>query len=282
MRIRVDHRTTYSYDRATRSIIQVLRLTPRSHDGQQVLNWKIETDVDARLRAGDDAVGNVAHLLQTEAPTAGLTIRVSGEVETADTGGMVRGTHERLDPLVFRRDTDLTRPDPAVRELAVGVWAAQPEVLERMHALMGRIHSRVAFDTDATHAGTSAAQALELGRGVCQDHAHLFIAAARCTGTPARYVSGHLARSDGVDDQAAAHAWAEAWIEHLGWVGFDPANVVCPTEAYIRVAVGLDELGAAPLRGAARGGGRERMEVRLKVHSPRTQSQGQGQSQVQN
>jgi transglutaminase-like putative cysteine protease len=202
-------------------------------------------------------------------------------VETSDTGGMVRGAHERLDPLVFRRETDLTRPDPAVRELAHAVQADHPDGLERLHALMAQIHDRVAFDTDATHAGTSAAQALALGRGVCQDHAHLFIAAARSMGTPARYVSGHLARSDGQDDQAAAHAWAEAWVEHLGWVGFDPANVVCPTEAYVRVAVGLDYLGAAPIRGSARGGGRERMEVRLKVHTPPTQTQRQGQSQVQ-
>jgi transglutaminase-like putative cysteine protease len=100
---------------------------------------------------------------------------------------------------------------------------------------------------------------------VCQDLAHIFIASARAMGLPARYVSGHLARSDGQIDQEAAHAWCEAYVEDLGWVGFDPANGVCPTEAYVRVAIGLDYLGAAPVRGSRYGGDGERLDVRLRV-----------------
>ena len=129
---------------------------------------------------------------------------------------------------------------------------------------MTAIHGSVAFEVGVTTPTHTAAEVLALGRGVCQDHAHVFIACARQMGVPARYVSGHLLRQD-TEHQEAAHAWAEAWIEDLGWVGFDPANGVCPTERYVRVAAGLDYLGAAPVRGASYGGGGERLAVRLAV-----------------
>ena len=111
MRIRIDHTTRYGYARAARFIVQVLRLTPRSCDGQQVREWRIESDVDARLRRTEDAFGNIVHNLYTEQPTSALTIRVTGEVSTADTGGVLRGQVEKLAPTVFLRDTARTRPD---------------------------------------------------------------------------------------------------------------------------------------------------------------------------
>ena len=262
MRISIDHATTYAYDRAARFIIQTLRLTPRSSEAQTVRNWRIETNVDARLRRSEDAFGNIVHALYTEQPTQTITIRVSGEVTTADTAGVVPPDQERLSPLVFLRDTPLTARDPLITVFASEFSAHPP--LERMHRLMTAIHGSVAFEVGVTTPTHTAGEVLALGRGVCQDHAHVFIACARHMGVPARYVSGHLLRSDR-HDQEAAHAWAEAWIEDLGWVGFDPANGVCPTDRYVRVAIGLDYLGAAPVRGASYGGGGERLAVRLSV-----------------
>ena len=115
--------------------------------------------------------------------------------------------------------------------------------------MLDRLHEDIAFDPDPTHAGTTAAEAFALKRGVCQDMAHIFIGCARAAGVPARYISGYLHRNDGVTDQGAGHAWAEAYVADLGWVAFDPANGICATDAYVRVAVGLDYLGAAPVRG---------------------------------
>ncbi|RYG10072.1 MAG: transglutaminase family protein, partial [Caulobacteraceae bacterium] len=113
-------------------------------------------------------------------------------------------------------------------------------------------------------------------QGVCQDHAQIFIACARRLGIPARYISGHLHRSDGQELQDAAHAWAEAWVQGLGWVGFDVANGIAPTEHYVRVAAGLDALGATPFRGTAYGGGRGKMSVTLRVRQmQQTQQQQQ-------
>lgn len=262
MRIRIDYATTYAYDRAARFIIQALRLTPRSSEAQQVRHWNVETDVDARLRRTEDAFGNVVHTLYTEQPTQSLTVRVSGEVTTVETAGVVPPDQETLSPLVFLRDTALTRRDKLIGVFA-SEFSAHPS-LDRMHRLMAAIHGSVAFEVGVTTPTHTASEVLALGRGVCQDHAHVFIACARHMGMPARYVSGHLARRDG-EDQQAAHAWAEAWIEGLGWVGFDPANGICPTDRYVRVATGLDYLGAAPVRGASYGGGGERLAVRLSV-----------------
>jgi len=275
MRIVIDHATTYAYDRAARFIIQTLRLTPRSSEAQQVRNWRVETDVDARLRRTEDAFGNIVHTLYTEQPTRSLTVRVSGEVVTSGTAGVVPPDQETLAPLVFLRDTALTRRDKLIAVFASEFSAHPP--LDRLHRLMAAIHGSVAFEVGVTTPTHTAAEVLALGRGVCQDHAHVFIACARQMKIPARYVSGHLLRRDGQDDQEAAHAWAEAWVEGLGWVGFDAANGICPTDRYVRVATGLDYLGAAPVRGASYGGGGERLAVRLSVRdADMQQSQQQG------
>jgi len=142
-----------------------------------------------------------------------------------------------------------------------------------MHDLMVTIHKTMTFDTDPTHTGTTAGEALALGRGVCQDYVHIFIAAARAGGFPARYVGGHFHRSDGVVQQEAGHAWAEAFIEDLGWVGFDPTNGICPQESHVRIACGLDYLDAAPVRGAQFSGAGETLTVNVAVSQACAQSQ---------
>ena len=150
---------------------------------------------------------------------------------------------------------------------------ADGDVLRAMHELTASIYQEMTFDTAATDAGATAAEAFALKRGVCQDLSHVFIAAARALGVPARYVSGHLAREDGVVEQEAAHAWAEAYTPGLGWVGFDPTNGMSPTPSYIRLAIGLDYLGAAPVRGSRVGGGQEQMDVKLHVTHAARQTQ---------
>jgi transglutaminase-like putative cysteine protease len=258
MRIRVRHVTSYAYDEPAHGVIQALRVTPGEHDGQQVLNWRVDVDVDGLLRESRDAFGNVLHLFYAEGAVTRLTVRVTGEVEVRDTAGVVRGAPEPFAPATFLRTTPLTQADAALAAWAESVGGE--DVVSRLHRLMTETHQRLRFDTAATGVETGAADAFRDGHGVCQDYAHVFIAAARCMGVPARYVSGHLSRLD-PGEQEAAHAWAEAYLPDLGWTGFDPANAVCPDQTYLRVAVGLDYLDAAPLRGARRGGGQERLSV---------------------
>ncbi|MDP9102864.1 MAG: transglutaminase family protein [Pseudomonadota bacterium] len=274
MRIRIDHETRYHYDTPVRGVSQILRLKPRAHDGQHVLRWTVDVDVDGRLREGGDAFGNVVTLLGAEGPLETMTLTVQGEVETTDTNGVLHGLLEPLPPEVFMRDTPLTAPNAALMAFATEAVSGTDDRLEQLHRLLGAVHGQVAYDTRSTTVATSAVDAFTQGRGVCQDLSHIFIASARHVGIPARYVSGHLARSDGVIEQEASHAWAEARVPGLGWVGFDPTNGACPGERHVRIACGFDYLSAAPVRGSRTGGGGERLSVRLAVsQQPMMQSQ---------
>ncbi len=265
MRIQVGYVTRYEYDQPAKLIAQTLRMTPRGHDGQHVLNWRVETDADVRLHAGEDALGNVTHDLSLAGPVKRLITRVTGEVETWDTGGVVHGAVERFPPMVYLRETELTRCDPAMKAFALQAVGDCDASLARLHALLAAVRETMTFETERTDVSTSASEAFALKHGVCQDLTHIFIGCARAIGVPARYVSGHLAREGGQIDQEAAHAWAEAHVNDLGWVGFDPTNGICPTDAYVRVATGLDYLGAAPVRGSRYGGSGEHMDVKLRV-----------------
>ncbi len=280
MRLRISHATTYRYEPAATGVIQILRLTPGSHDGQYVAQWQIDVSTDARLDMHEDAFGNVTHVI-THASIAELVISAEGLIETHDTGGVLRGANERFPESLFLRSTPLTAVNPTMAAFARELRAeSEQDVLGFLHALMTQVSEHMTFDEDPTTSGTSAIEAFGLKRGVCQDYAHIFIACARSGGVPARFVSGHFLRSDGMVNQAAGHAWAEAFVPNLGWVGFDAANCVCTTDAHVRVAVGLDYLGAAPVRGTRYGGGSETLTVAVKVE-PAGRPGGQWQSQSQ-
>lgn len=275
MRIQITHETHYTYEPPAGGLIQILRLTPRDHAGQYVVRWRVDVSGDQRLQQDEDAFGNIIHTFTADGPLTALRVAVEGEVETQDTAGIVRDTIERFPPSLYLRSTPLTEADAAIIAFAEeSQREAASDTLALVHSLSRRLRETMTFDVEPTQTTTSAADALRLKRGVCQDYAHILISACRRAGVPARYVSGYLKRSDGVDAQEAGHAWFEAYIPDLGWVGFDAANGLAPTEAYVRVAVGLDYLGAAPVRGTRFGGGSESLDVSIYVE----QSAGQVQS----
>ena len=278
MRLRIAHTTTYRYEPAASGVIQILRMTPSSHDGQYVAEWQIDVSTDSKLDVHEDAFGNITHVL-TYGPIADLTVHVEGLIETHDTSGVLRGTSERFPPSLFLRSTQLTEVNPMMANFARELSSeSNSDVLGFLHALMVQIYEHLDFDEDPTNSGTSAAEAFALKRGVCQDYAHIFIACARSAGVPARFVSGHFLRSDGMVNQEAGHAWAEAYVPDLGWIGFDAANAICSTDAHARVAIGLDYLGAAPVRGTRYGGGNETLTVAVKVDRANRPGQWQSQS----
>ncbi len=279
MQLKIRYSTAYNYAEPVRRVIQLLRVTPASFIGQTVLDWGIEADCDVKLREGRDGLGNLTHMLYVDRPVQTLRLTVAGRVLTEDRAGVVQGLAHDLPPQVFTRVTPLTAPGPAIIALADGVAAGDGNELDRLHRLAGRLYDSLRFDTEATAVDTAAEQACAEGHGVCQDFSHIFIAAARRMGFPARYVSGHLFRRDGAHVQPAGHAWAEAWVEDLGWVAFDPVNGICTDDAYVRVACGLDYLGAAPVAGARSGGGAEDMAVEVRV-SDTAAAQAQFQTQA--
>lgn len=274
MRVTVRHRTRYSYGSPAKSVLQLLRVTPRNHDGQTVKNWRIVPNCDGALKGGEDPFGNLTHTLSVAGPISEIEIAVEGVVETEDRHGVVRGTFEKFPTELYLRETPLTAVDAALKEFAADtVSEAGNEPLDMLHCLLVGIFSTVKFDTEPTHAATTAAEAFALRRGVCQDLTHIFIACARHLGIPARYVGGHMFRNDGVVQQEAGHAWVEAHVQGLGWVGFDPTNGICPTDAHVRIAIGLDYLGAAPVRGARQGGTEEKLSVAVEISQATLQRQ---------
>jgi transglutaminase-like putative cysteine protease len=274
MRLLIRHETRYRYDTPVDRTLQMLRLTPRSHDGQEVLRWRVVPPAGANLAPGEDGYGNTVDMMSLERPHDALTLLVEGEVHTHDTQGIVTGTIEPFPPAFYLRPSPLALADAALRDLADTVAAeAGPDPLARAHALTRTVRERIAFQPGQTDSATTAAEALAAGIGVCQDHTHVFLACARHLGLPARYVGGYLLMADGSVEQAAGHAWAEAFIDGLGWVGFDAANGICPTEHYVRVAIGLDYRDAAPVRGLRHGGSGEALEVTVRVGQSQTQAQ---------
>src|SRR5215469_598197 len=213
MRIRIAHKTTYRYAEPASGAIQTLRLTPRNHDGQYIVDWRIDVSEDCRLVNHEDAFGNITHTFTVDGPFSELEVTADGVVETTDTGGFVRGTVERFPPSLFLRQTTLTDPSAAILAFAREIKnKSNNDVLELLHLLLNEVHRTIAFDVDPTHAATTAAEAFALKRGVCQDLTHIFIAAARTLDIPARYVGGYFHRQDGVVAQGAGHAWAEAHV----------------------------------------------------------------------
>jgi len=274
MRLYVHHRTEYRFSEPQARLVQLLRLTPGSHIGQNVVDWRIDVDCNARLRGGRDGYGNETTMLYVDGPIESISIAVDGSVLTEDKAGMVRGAAETLPPLLYMQSTPLTAADAAIADFAQDIAARGRDPLDRMHRLMGALHERLRFDAGRRDPGRTAIATFGEGRGVRQDAAHVFIAAARAIGLPARYVSGHVYRDDGGALQEAAHGWAEAHLPDYGWIGFDAAHDHCPDARYIRVAIGLDYRDAAPLSGSRLGGGAEELDVGVRIGLSQSQAQG--------
>jgi transglutaminase-like putative cysteine protease len=272
MRIKISNEISFAYSPPAKSVIQLLRLTPRSYEGQHVLRWRINCDVDCVLRQSEDSLGNVVHTLSYARPIEHINVTAEGELETFDTAGIIRSAIEPLAPEIYLRASPRAEANGALREFAEDVSRSADSILDKLHASMTAIYETMTYDAELARASNLAAEAFALRRGAAQDFAHIFIACARWLGAPARYVSGFLMRADD-EAQEAGHAWAEAHVPVIGWVGFDCCNSICVDENYVRVAIGFDHLSAAPARGSRSGGGEETVKSALKISQAQSQRQ---------
>ena len=280
MILSISHETTYRYTEPVGYSIQQLRLTPRAEPHQHVLYWNI--DVSAPKQALVDAFGNHSHIVTYTQPHTEIRIAVTGKIDIAapEDGRII--DDGALSPLVFTVPTHLTQPNDAIRELASRTLSASLRSADLLN-LAETIQHAVAYEGGHTAVTSSAADALQLGRGVCQDHAHLFIACCHAAGIPARYVSGYI--DTGMSQSAESHAWADVWIEEEGYAGWDSIDVT--HAAYqsghlCRLAVGRDYESAAPVRGVRLSGGEESLSVNVRVASSLnlySQSQARAHSQ---
>lgn len=264
MLLSIRHETHFDYDEPVRYSVQRLHLWPTNFATQKVVSWSISAPgIDTAL-SYVDGFGNQVHLVTFADEEGPVSIVAEGTVDCTDAAGVVRDLWSSAPEAVFLRQTKATQPSGPMRTMADKIAAGEDNRLAVLHALMNEIHARVAYELGTTHAHTTGAEAFSDGKGVCQDHAHIFIGACRALGIPSRYVTGYLVTGEGASS-TAAHAWAEALVPNLGWVGFDPANNTCPTDHYVRVAAGLDAAGVTPIRGSRRGGDTERMRVEVRV-----------------
>ena len=273
MKLAIRHLTRYAYDPEAAQVGLRLKLYPAAFNAQAIREWDVEVNGEPVRPLHTDGAGDAVGLWFAHAPTESVEIAARGVVETTDCAGVLNGLTEAARPGVYLRPTPATKPNGALHELAADIEGDDP--LGRMHALSALVHETIEYRPGVTDSETTAAEVLALGSGVCQDQTHVFLAAARASGVPARYVVGYLDDPDAETPPDQTHAWAEAHVKGLGWVGFDITNQLCPTDAYVRLCSGLDAADAAPIRGTVTGETEEEMEIDIAVERQAGQSQSQ-------
>ena len=274
MQLHIRHETRYRYERPVKYSVQSLHLTPRRDQSQRALAWTIHAP--GRRLEQVDAYGNISHLLTIEEPHREIRIVVQGVVETTDNEG--RQDDGPLSPLAYLAPTALTAPNEALRVFAHGAVRELTDPRARLAALADAVCGAVRYKSGTSDVQDSAAEAFKSGEGVCQDHAHVYLASARALGMPARYVSGYLYTGDASD--VASHAWVDVWLgADIGWQSVDVTHQCPAVRTYCRLAVGRDYLDAAPVRGVRHGGGGEKMEATVLVAESALQQQQQHQQQ---
>ena len=269
MRLTVSHRSTYSYDPAASRVSLRLKLYPSIYDGQAAESWTVTVNGETVDPVYMSGYGDDVAVWHSREPIQSADIVAEGVILTDDKAGLVRGLPRKPPSALFLRATELTLPDDAIVAFARDTGLDDP--LETAHALSLAVKDAVEYRPKVTGSGTTAAEALKMGAGVCQDHAHVFIAACRSLGIPARYVTGYLQATEDHEEHLETHAWAEAHVHGLGWVGLDPSNGISPTEHYIRIASGLDADDATPVKGHVVGESKISLSAKVAVANSQQQ-----------
>ena len=262
MRYEILHNTHYEYETPVSYLIQLLRLTPRSGAGQNVINWSI--GAPTRLQPQVDVFGNHTHVMTITQPITALDVNVRGVVEVnEDASGHRFSGMDGISPYIFTQATPFTEADAELTDFAKqyisGTQISEAQALRLMQA----VHEKIVYTTGSTQVTTTAAQAFAQGQGVCQDQAHVFLACARALGIPARYISGYLNTGD--IGHVASHAWVDVYTDAHEWLSIDITNTCITDGRHCRLAIGRDYDSACPVRGTRMGGGTESMAAHVCV-----------------
>ncbi|WP_172329304.1 transglutaminase family protein [Mangrovicoccus sp. HB161399] len=282
MKLTVSHRIVTRFDPPRRRLLQSLRTYPTDCASQKVLSWDVSV-ADAITGAEfTDGAGDRTVTFSSPGEVSEVVVEIKGEVQTFDTLGVVRDLKEKVPPIAYQTSTRMVRADAAINALAAEAVAgvAEAKGLDRAHNLAQAVTGAMSKNREPARELMTAAEALEAGKGGAADYAHLLIAAAHSLGLPARFVYGYYMRNSAefeieveAEDQVgatvsglwSAHAWAEIWVDGMGWVGFDPMEECCPDEAYVRLCSGRDGHDAMPVRAVALGMGAGAHAVALDV-----------------
>jgi transglutaminase-like putative cysteine protease len=261
MKLRIDHHTAYAFTEPVRHVIQTLCLTPLTSPHQTVLQWQVQAP--GRLFESPDSFGNLTHTYTAQAPLARGVVRAHGIVQTHAQPVMHDAPHA-LSPLYYLRATPLAEGHRRLADLAAPILDAGVDETTVI-ALARAVAERVVYRAGQTDVKTTALEAFDWGSGVCQDQAHVFIAACRSHGVPARYVSGYFYAADA--PELASHAWVDVCldIDARRWFSVDVTHACPMDERHVRLAVGSDYAACPPVKGVRAGGGQEAMDVSVAI-----------------
>jgi transglutaminase-like putative cysteine protease len=265
VRLQVTHRTLLTYEQPIAETYMELRMHPREGAGQALESFRLDVRPESDVRSYRDGFGNLVHYFNHVAPHD--RVEVTGHSVVA-TQADVPDLEDTLFPEDFLQFREPVNDVPGVRAIAHRI--EENDLEDRLDRLTEHINQEFEYRPQTTDVFTAVEEVLRRRVGVCQDFAHLFIAAARAMGIPARYVSGYIYSGVGNVGTGASHAWAEALVPGRGWVGHDPTNPVHVSDHHVRVAVGRDYRDVAPTRGTYVGAAGETMKVTVatKVLTP--------------
>ena len=271
MRLWITHRTHYRYTADVSEAHMELRLRPAGVEGQRIHAYDLDVWPQTTVRGYVDGFGNHVQYFNLLAAHPALEVFSRVQVETGDAPRPEPLDLAPLDLLLFRAPVlDTAGVRRLGRRARLRDPASPEQVLEALDRTVGTIAGALTYATDVTTVSTDVEEALKLGRGVCQDFAHVFIAVARAIGVPCRYVSGYVYEGDGEPFTGASHAWAEAWVPERGWTAYDPTHPGLSPEHYVRLAVGRDYRDAAPTRGVFMGSAESVMEATVEIRTTGT------------
>jgi transglutaminase-like putative cysteine protease len=263
VRLRITHTTTFRYDEPVSEAYMEMWLTPLDAGGQRCESFRLTTDPPGEVRSYVDRFGNRIRHFDTLNPHDRLLVSARSEVSTPEAFVDVNRELSLLDSFDYLQPTPYAPDSEAVRTFARGL-AVRGDAMATARAAVRAAHEALAYTPGSTNVKTTADEALEAGRGVCQDFTHLTIAACRVLGLPARYVSGYVfAPRRGT--AAASHAWTDVFVEGHGWLSLDPTHGSEQTDHYVRLATGRDYSDVPPTRGVYKGAGKEEMAVEVSV-----------------
>lgn len=283
MRYKVTHRTSYLYPQPVSLCQNVVRLRPREMPRQTCGNFRVEIKPEASVRSDRlDFFGNSVTYFAVQESHTRLDIVSRSDVETHPTEAMpsrVNVAWENVPSMLAANSDDASRKasefifdsphiprSSEVADYARSCFTPRRSLFDATMALTTQVFKTFLFDKTATSIGTPVSDVLQTRRGVCQDFAHLQIAALRSLGLPARYVSGYIQTTPPTGQQRlvgadASHAWVSVYFPDVGWIDFDPTNGVLVSDRHITIAWGRDYDDISPVRGIVLGGRKHSLQV---------------------
>jgi transglutaminase-like putative cysteine protease len=263
MDLSINHRTVYHYATPVQQVALLMRLRPTICAQQTIHEWTVSVQGSGFDRFNNNSIGDDQGHHLAHGPISKLVIEAFGRVTTQSESGLISGFLRETPAELFLRQSALTQADSAMVALAQSI--DEKSTLDQLHSLSSLVRTAIQYAPGSTNWNTGAASALQTGKGVCQDQAHVFIGCARAIGIPARYVVGYYLAGSDETAVTETHAWAEAFVPDLGWVGFDVTNGVCITDHYVRLCAGFDAHDAAPIRGAMFGAGENQIDADVRI-----------------